>query len=228
MRSVTVLMFSGLFCAGAALGTAASARADVVNLDLSGLQDREQIQSYFSGGAGGNGSSGGANVGVTFTGGATAQTVPTNDGFANAPFSNNAVAYFNQFSGNGPTYLDDATGITGGFSFWYSNDVAGGPVEIDLFSGLDGTGTLVTSIFLDTNNDSSLCVSPASFCSWDTAGASFAGTVESVSFNDPNNEFAVFSDITLGAATPLPEPASLAIFGVGLAYLGRARLRRPS
>ena len=227
MRFVNALMFAGLAYAGAA----PFAHADSIPLDLSGLQDREEIQTYFDGGTGGNGSTGGANLGVTFTAGSTAQTNGVNDGFANVPAAaNGAAAYFNQFAAGADVYLDDPTGFTGGFSFWYSNG-SGGTVEVDLYSGVDGTGSLVGSILLSSNNNVGDCDPSISYCEWSVGGTSFAGTVESVDFtgaNDTtfNNLETLFSDITIGSAQPAPEPASLAMFAAGVALVGRVRRRK--
>jgi hypothetical protein len=127
--------------------------------------------------------------------------------------------------------MDVAAGFTTGFSFYYSSAEAG---SVDVYSGLDGTGTLLASVPL-VAQFSTGCITGATttFCTWSPVGVTFSGTAESVNFGGVANEVG-FDSITLGASDPgtsgqsgvTPEPSSLVLFGSGLLGLVGAVRRK--
>lgn len=205
---------------GAAMfGASVAAHAAPVVLDFVGLQDEEPIDNYYNGGLGGNGSGPGPNYGITFSSNSLAIISYTQGGtgnFTNAPSS--TVAFF--LAGGADT-MDVAAGFTTGFSFYYasySHQQTGSNGEVDVFSGPNGTGTLLASLSLpDTLNP---------YTVWEPIGVTFSGTAESVNFGGAA-DFIGFDNITIGSSTAsnagVPEPASFALLGAGLIGIGAAR-----
>jgi hypothetical protein len=206
----------------------ASARAGTIVLTFEGLRDNEPVESYYNGGLGGFGSTSGPNYGITFGSDSLALISGAAGGsgnFSGAP-SMPTIVYF--LSGPGDV-MDVSAGFTTGFSFFYSAVVY--PGSISVYSGLDGTGSLLASL--------NLAVTPSEpetpgcphgqYCPWFPEGVSFSGTAESVIFSGSAN-YIGFDNITLGASTPsaaTPEPATLTLFGSGLVGLvGLVRRRR--
>ena len=116
--------------------------------------------------------------------------------------------------------MNRADGFTNGFSFFYAAPNSGGSFSV--WSGLNGTGTLLASLVLGTT--ASTCVGfGATFCPFVAAGVSFADVARSVTFAGVANQI-VFDDVTFGNATPdmppdlgvVPEPASIVLMGTGL------------
>jgi hypothetical protein len=133
------------------------------------------------------------------------------------------TAYF--LTGPGDV-MDVPAGFNVGFSFYYSAIEFPGAVTV--WSGLDGTGSLLGSINLPvTPSGGSAECTYGQYCPWFPTGVAFSGTAESVIFTGTAN-YIGFDNITLGASIPqgTPEPASLALLGAGLAGLGFARRRK--
>jgi hypothetical protein len=221
--SLTQFFLGTALAASLVIGTASASHAAGIPLDTNGLVDQEQILGYFNGGLAGNGSGPGPNYGVVFGSGAFNQVSVLNGGagsFQGVPLRGpNAVL----FSSSGADTIDVAGGFTSGLSFFYSSFLGG---EVDIWSGLDGTGTLLASITLGANfEDHCDASATTSFCSWDEGSASFAGTAESIDFSNVADLTAI-GDLTLGSAIPAPEPASLALFATGFAALGFFRRQR--
>jgi hypothetical protein len=172
-------------------------------LTFNGLQDQEPIDNYYDGGLGGLGSGPGPNYGITFTSDSLAIIANSAGGsgnFENAP-SGNTVAFF--LTGAGDT-MNMASGFNTGFSFYYSSDSvlqSGSPGSVTVWSGLNGTGTLLGTLSLpDTGNNGP---AGALYNTWDPVGVSFGGTAESAIFSGAANYIA-FDNITLGASVPTP------------------------
>ena len=94
--------------------------ADNVVLTFEGLQDNEQVQNFYNGGTGSEGSKG-PNYGIVFSAPTLAIIDADNDGtgnFANEP-SPNTIIYF--LSDN-KVIMNIKNGFSGGFSFWYTSD----------------------------------------------------------------------------------------------------------
>lgn len=116
--------------------------------------------------------------------------------------------------------MNVAAGFTTGFSFYYADQV-GFTGSVSVYSGQDGTGSLLSSLSLPST--------PNPYNVWAPIGVSFGGTAESVVFSGSANYIA-FDNVTLGSTTPgvvVPEPSSFAIAGLGgLGLVGYALRRR--
>ena len=125
--------------------------------------------NYYNGGFGSLGSGPGPNFGITFgpdaiacNGGATGSC--NTDQIPGGPGAQ--IAFF--LTGPGDV-VDKASGFDTGFSFFYS--AINNPGEVTVWSGLDGTGTMLADLNLPTtpgNGDG--CARP--FCPFFAAGVS--------------------------------------------------------
>jgi len=193
-----------------ALGLAAPASATVV-LTFEGLGNIAPIDDFYNGGAGGN-------LGIHFGPDSLAVIEASAGGtgnFSNPP-SGVTVAFF--LSGPGDV-MDIAAGFNTGFSFFYADQV-GFTGSVSVYSGLDGTGTLLAQLSLPST--------PNPYTVFVPVGVTFAGTAESAVFSGAAN-FIAFDNVTLGSANPggsVPEPMTLSLLGIGLAGLGALRRKR--
>ena len=219
MRKLLVLLAVTVF-----LGVI-SAQATVITLTFDGLQDLEPIDNYYNGGTGGFGSGPGPNYGIAFSSDSLAIISVLDGGSGNfsdvPPPATNTIAFF--LSGAGDT-MDVAAGFTTGFAFYYAA-AAGLDGSVDVYSGLDGTGTNLAHLDLPANG--SYCgVEP--YSCWSEVGVAFGGTAQSVVFSGSAN-YIGFADITLGSSqVNTPEPSTLMLLGsgfLGLAGVARRKLK---
>jgi len=211
--------------------TAISAGAAVVDLTFEGVgpypNAYPQILNFYNGGTSSDGLTG-PNYGISFPSNALAiclnnlTTVCSNTsrGGLGDPASQLGALFF--LTGTN-TYVDVAAGFTTGFSFNYTAINVGGIVNV--WSGLDGTGTLLASLTLPTTPSGPCPGYTAGFCPFFPIGVSFAGTAQSIDFGGVANQI-VFDDVTFGSATPgtTPEPGTLIMLGSGV--LGMAGIIR--
>ena len=199
-------------CLGVLLLLGSSA-AQAVVLTFEGLGDQESINNYYAGGFGGSGSGPGPNYGITFTSDSLSVIDADNGGSGN--FSNNPSGHTIMFFLNGADTMNVAAGFTTGFSFFYANN--GGDGLVSVYSGLNGTGTLLTTLSLPNT--------PNPFNVWVPVGVSFGGTAMSVVWSGSANHIG-FDDVTLGSNRPgLPDGGST-IMLMGMAFAGIAVLKR--
>lgn len=111
--------------------------------------------------------------------------------------------------------------VDGGFvelSFFYASsaDVAG---AVEVWSGVDATGTLLASLSL-TNNAQTGCTDTA-YCNFSLLGSQLSARAYSVSFAAAAN-VAAFDNVVLQT---VPEPTSALLAGLGLMGLALSRRR---
>ena len=94
------------------------------------------------------------------------------------------------FLSGSATEMNVAAGFTTGFSFNYVSYSAAGSVSV--FSGLNGTGTLLASISLSPNAGNCPGYS-AGFCPFSPVGVAFAGTAMSIEFGGVANQIRVLT-----------------------------------
>jgi hypothetical protein len=170
------------------------AQTSTVTLTFEGLQDEEPIGNYYNGGLGGLGSGPGPNYGITFGSAALAivsQATGGSGNFSGNP-SGNTTGFF--LSGGG-LIMNVAGGFTGGFSFYYAAAFSGGVVTV--YSGANGTGTVISTLTLPVTGDK--CNPLYDFSCWTSQGVSFNGVAMSVNFSGTANQIA-FDNITLGSS----------------------------
>ena len=231
---------------------AAGAHAATVNVPLGGnitgydqLHQGADILNYFNGGSDSVPNDGtGPSLGIQFSANATAQlpgdNAATGDGkFENNPSGSNEVVYFG-FSNSTAAYVNYAAGFTGfNVNYSYSNN-SGAAGEAYLFSGLNGTGTLLGTVNLGpaTSNIQTCSVSTDAYCTWQSTSLAAGSLAESVVFGVPGLtaggtstgapvEAMEFDGLKFTGANPVPLPASVWLMLSGFAGLaGIARRRR--
>lgn len=201
-RSFLILLLLGAF--------SLSSQADTIVLNFDGLADEQTVADYYNGGGGGD-------YGITFTSNAIAvNEFDENEGMLPTP--PNGLTFL---SGTAAT-LDDASGFTNGFSFYYSAPFS--PGVINVYSGLDSTGTVLATLNLPTTLDGLNlpgCLDH-DFCPFVPIGITFSGTAESVDFGGSANQI-VFDDLTISSAAPgltsSPEPNCWMLVAMGVTFL---------
>jgi PEP-CTERM motif len=215
----------------AALATAALttvAHAGVIDLTFENIApypngNNVLIENYYNGGTSSIGTSG-PNYGIGFSSNSLliclntlgVSCSNTSHGGLGDPHSQDGGLFF--LTGSA-AIMDDAAGFSTGFSFDYASFSDTGSVGV--YSGLDGTGTLLASISLPPNAPGCPAYG-ADFCPFSPVGVTFAGTAESVSFAGVENQI-VFDDITFGSSTVgggVPEPATWSLMLIGVGCLG--------
>lgn len=186
----------------------------------------EYVDNYYNGGCGssysGGVTCGGPDYGVVWNG-ALAGYAP--NGLWNNTSNSSSPPGVMGFLSSNNAYMNVAAGFDTGFSFYYAAANVGGTIEV--WSGLNGTGTMLASLSLPTTG--SFCDGLTGFSCWDPIGVAFDGIAMSVNFAGTANQI-VFDNVTIGSATPIngvPEPAALGMFGLGALLVGLfAGLRR--
>jgi hypothetical protein len=207
-----------LFAAALSL-LAGEAKAGPVLLDFEGLLNGEPILNFYDGGLGGFGSGPGPDYNIQFG----AQSLVSMDSDAggggnigNEPSPDN-VAFFLQGPG---VIMNVLPGFMHGFSFYYAAAFYGGTVTV--WSGPDGTGSLMASMDLDVTGTSCGGDPTGEFNCWRQIGVNFAGIARSVSFSGATDQIA-FDNVTMETT---PEPGTFALLGAGIGILFWARRRR--
>lgn len=217
----------------AALMAVTGANAAIIDLTFEGINATYPsgfafINGFYDGGTSSDGTTG-PNYGITFSPNAQAiclnslSVVCSNTSKGGFPPANSQEGGLFFLSGSS-TFMDIPAGFTTGFSFNYVSLSDSGSVQV--WSGVDGTGTLLATINLSPNAGS--CPGyDAQFCPFSPIGVAFSGTAESIEFEGVANQI-VFDDVTFGKTTPggTPEPSTWVMMMLGLAGLGLAARRR--
>ena len=194
----------------AGLMSVAPAFASAISIDFEGPTSYASIDQYYNGGTDTAGASG-PNLGVSFGGDALAlQNDALGPYFSNAPSPLGVMA---------PVGANAAMNVATGFewaSFWYSSTAA---ATVDVFSGLDGTGTLLASFNLLNNAQANGC-SDTFYCNWSQVNLSWGTAAQSIQFGGAAN-VAGFDNVKV-----VPEPGSIALVTIGLVGFAASRRTR--
>lgn len=210
---IALVLILGMLFAGIASATV------VMNFDQFSANG-EYVDNYYNGGCsssygGGPTTCGGPNYGVVWSQ-AIACGAPNGlcGNAANEPSAPNVMVFLNAQA----AYMNVAAGFTTGFSFFYAAPFFAG--SINVYSGLNGTGSLLATLSLPTNGSDCNGFSQNYSC-WTPIGVAFSGIAESVAFGGTAN-YIVFDNVTLGSVRPgnVPEPAALGMFGLGVLLIG--------
>ena len=164
-------------------------------IDFDDMVNNVRVMNFYNGGTDSLAHSG-PNLGVGFVGFVTAPGIGASSS-PNYAYGNYALNYIN---------------VAAGFSALDFTYGAVAPVTISVYSGLNGTGTLLGSGVFNGN--------ATAFAAGSVA---FSGLAKSVRMAGPVNA-AALDDITF--ARPIPEPASWAMLLSGLGLLGALARRR--
>ena len=192
-------------------------------LDFTGLGDLQTVGNFYNGG----GVPGTPNYGVTFSSNFFGLRAIANGGagnFSSTPTATPAI-FINGTTGTAATGVMNVTnGFSSGLNFFYTAGFASGQTEtVTIWSGANGTGTVLATIALSNNNAG--CTAPL-YCSWTNAGLTFNGTAHSVTFSGPANELGL-TDITIGSNVPaVPEPSSVYLMGAGILAISAGWMRK--
>jgi hypothetical protein len=215
--------------------TTVEGRAKSVTVTFGALPNAVQIQNYYNGGLSGYPPAGaGPDLGLVFSPLANEQKAtmtnpppkPGTGKFENNPSGASGVLFF-PFSSTSDSYVDDASGFTS-LTFVYSllNNALppSTTYKVDLYSGLNGTGTLLGSFDLKPSATPIACVRTFDeYCSWSVASIFTGGAyAESAVFATPGLIMtAQFDRLTFAT----PEPQTWAMLMIGFAGLGFLRLK---
>jgi hypothetical protein len=170
-------------------------RDAVIVLTFEGCGNLDAILNFYNGGTSSQGNSG-TNYGVSF--GSTSLSLIDGDAggtgnTGNEP-SGETVLFFLETN----AVLNVPAGFTTGFSFYYAAPYYTGQVYV--YDGLDGTGTLLGSLFLPINGPGPGDPNGV-YSNWSVASVPFSGTAKSIVFGGTPN-YIVYDDVTFGSVTP--------------------------
>jgi hypothetical protein len=198
------------------------------------------IENYFNGGNDSQVAKDGTGpaLGFTFSGNATAQKAGTSPTTGDGRFENNPsqASEILSFSSSSSTaaYMNYLPGFSNlSFNYSYSNNNPGATdLDAYVYSGLNGTGTLLDTLKLTPGGTAVSCKTAGdSYCTWSTAAISWGGAAESVVFGTTAGATttatpAIITEFDGVTVTPVPLPAALWLmlggFG-GLAAFVRRR-----
>jgi hypothetical protein len=220
---------------GLGLG-AVHAHAGTVTLPLGAEHTGAFIQNYFNGGTDSVPTDGtGPNLGIAFSPNANVQKAGSNAAtgagkFENNPSGQSEILYFAFANPATPNAMNYAAGFTG-LNFNYSlstnsSQFNGGVVNI--WSGLNGTGTLLDSLTLNAAPTTVACSTRLdAYCTWSALSTgTLAGVAQSATFaTNSTAQFTEFDGIRLTTPVPLPAAAWLMISGIAGSF-GFVRRRR--
>jgi hypothetical protein len=172
-----------------------SVTAAPITMDFEGLTALTKVNSYYDGGCTSGGilfrKCGGPDYGVVW------DNATVGDDFAGLLVKNKAT-------------MTIADGFTGGLSFNFYNLNLLHNASVTVFSGENGQGNKLAQADLN----------PA--LPWDFLDLTFNGLAKSVVFGGTKGFVFGFDNVTLGlnAPTPVPEPAAIGVFGLGLLMMG--------
>jgi hypothetical protein len=207
---------------GALLLVPVPAQAVVVVLDFEGIGDQAFVQNFYNGGTDSAGNSG-TNYGISF--GSASRGIIDLDAGGSGNFANEPSPSTILFFLSGSAILNIAAGFDTGFSFFYTSVSFAG--SVDVYDGLDGTGTLLASLALVANGSGCGGDPNGTFNCWTPVGVPFAGIAKSINFGGVANQIG-FDDVTFGSQDPgprVPFPATLLLVGAGLSLFA-LRYRR--
>jgi len=210
-----------LFCLFAFLLSASFASANSVELlTFYHLQDLQQVGNFYNGGVS-NASV--PNYGITFSSNFYGLISASQGGvgnFAPDPTFTPVIFILGSVSQTATGTMNVTNGFASGINFFYT---AAFQETAKVWSGLNGTGSLLATINL-TPNDSG-CTTFA-YCNWTDVGAAFSGTAKSVTFTGLADGVGI-ADITLGQrASLVPEPSTFYLLGTGIACFCAQGIRR--
>ena len=218
-----IRLFAGALAVSSALAGAASA-APVV-LTFEGVGNLASVDNFYNGGTDSLGNSG-PNLGVAFSGPTLGLIDADNGGsgnFANEPTPNTIMFFLDASS----AVLNYAAGFDTGFAFFYTSSTA---ADVNVWSGLDATGSLLGTIHLAAQSGGNGCVGDPTggFCNFTNIGVGFAGIAHSIDFGGTANQTG-YDNITFGAtkaSSGAPEPAGWALMITGMGLAGAMFRRR--
>ena len=193
--------------------SAATPAFATTTFDFEAVTSFASIADFYNGGTDSAGASG-PNLGVSFGGDALGLANDSTTFFSNAPSPIGVMTPVGLDAA-----LDAAAGFAGAVSFYYSSTAAIANA-VQVWSGLDGTGTLLASFNLAANAQSGCTDSP--LCHFDVAGGAFTGVAHSLTFGNAADA-AAFDNVTIAM---VPEPASSALMALGLAGVAAFARRR--
>jgi hypothetical protein len=198
------------------LAASTSAFADApITIDFEGAVGYvNPIAEFYNGGTDGAGNTG-PNLGVSFTDAAVGVSNDVNFSYySNAPTMGTVMAAFDSTA-----TMNVASGFSGQLTFWYSSS-ASTLDAVNIYSGLNSTGTLLASASLFGN--ASLGCTDTPFCRFDLTSVKFAGVAQSVNFGG-NAQFVAYDNIGI---TPVPELDTYMMLAAGLVAMAFIKRRQ--